>query len=584
MENWTQLRWTSSFDSVKISLFFSKVDFASYVCVVNQIVHAEVPAVGVLPARITMEYPSQHLALDKDWQDDVNLCDRLIFENLRRGRGNSIALLYQGNAITYQALSELVLKGTAFLRQNNVGPEDRILLLVRDTPAFVTIFFSALHLGAIVVPVNPYLEAEDVRKIAVRVGPKLIFIDNAMADKFAGLSTINSTLLQVGDCVGKKAQFEELLNAIPVVNTEPYHKQDATAYCLFSSGTTGEPKGIPHRHCDILECILAYSLPTLSMTETDRVLAVPKLTFGYGLGGNLLSAFYVGGTAILLPEPSSRESILRAAQQYKPTLFLGQPRLIADLVHAPLEEEAFEHLRLAVTAGEVLAPTLYDKWRSKLNIELLDGFGSTEIGHVFISNHVGDVRPGCAGRVLRGFAVKIIDDMGNSVETDKVGHLWVSGPSLARGYWNDPERTQLHFQDGWVRTGDLFRCDAEGYLHSCGRADDMIKAGCGQWVAPLEIEALLFDDPAVADCAVVGYSDDDGVVRPKAFVQLRPGERPGAMIEERLKRAVKERWPESVHKHLGTVTFVTSLPRSSTGKLQRFRLRPATLTEFAYEC
>jgi acyl-coenzyme A synthetase/AMP-(fatty) acid ligase len=239
---------------------------------------------------------------------------------------------------------------------------------------------------------------------------------------------------------------------------------------------------------------------------------------------------------------------------------------------------------LAVSAGEVLVPALYEKWRAKFTVELLDGFGSTEIGHVFISNRVGDVRKGSAGRMVDGHQAKILDESGGAVTDNAVGHLWVTGPSLAKGYWNDPARTRRHFDNGWVRTGDLFRRDEEGYYYSYGRADDMIKAGCGQWIAPTEVESVLLGDGAVAEVAVVGCSDANGIVRPKAYVVLRSGQRPRFEIEQRLKAAVAERWPEMTYKHLTAVEFTSGLPRNQNGKLERFKLSPATLTEFSYEC
>jgi benzoate-CoA ligase family protein len=517
----------------------------------------------------------------------LNLCDYMVYRHVREGRGDSPALLYKDSQLTYSQTSDLVSRSAAVLWAQGVRPGDRVLLLLPDTPAFVALFFGILQVGGIVVPLNPGLDGEEVRHISVHVEAKLAFVDETLRGKFSGLEAAGMSVITVGDCIGRHAAFEQQAEQLAAsrngARLQVERAPEAVAYILFSSGTTGAPKGIPHLHTDIIHCIKAYSLPVLNMSASDRVLAVPKLTFGYGLGGNLLSAFYVGGVSILVPEPSSRESIGEAAARYSPTLFLGQPRLISNLLdgHFP---EAFHGLRVAVSAGEVLAPALYQRWRAKLDVELLDGFGSTEIGHVFISNRIGDVRYGCAGRVLDGFEVKILDDTGAEVGPNTVGHLWIRGSSLASGYWNDPERTRQHFRDGWARTGDLFQYDEDGYYYATGRSDDMIKAGCGQWIAPTEVEGLLMEDEAVSDCAVVGFADNDGVVRPKAFIVLRSGLRPSLDIEERLKRMVAERWPDLSHKQLGAVEFASSLPRSSTGKLQRFRLRPATLTEFSYEC
>jgi acyl-coenzyme A synthetase/AMP-(fatty) acid ligase len=272
-----------------------------------------------------------------------------------------------------------------------------------------------------------------------------------------------------------------------------------------------------------------------------------------------------------------------AAKSYSPTVFLAQPRLLADLLRAD-SLEAFASLRLAVTAGEVLGSALYAHWRDRGGCELLDGFGSTEVGHVFITNRIEDVRPACAGRTIEGFSVRLSDELGRQVPCGVVGEIWVRGPSLAPGYCDEPERTRTCFVDGWFRTGDLGYRDEGGYIYICGRADDMIKTGCGQWVSPVEIEAVIADHPVVADCAVVGYSSPLGVVGLKAYAVLAPGARPDPELEERLKAAVAGRFGELAYKRIDAVEFVSALPRSATGKLQRYRLKPATLTEFSYEC
>jgi benzoate-CoA ligase family protein len=522
------------------------------------------------------------MAGEAPWSADVNLADYLVHRHVRSGEGERTALLYEEARFSYAELANHITRVAGVLTRRGVQHGDRILLLLPDSPAYPVAFFAGLQIGAVVVPLNPALAADDVGEIAARVDARFAFVDAALMDKFAPLRSSVRDVVSTGDFHGRPSELESAAADVPA-ETAVHRENDALAYILFSSGTTGLPKGIPHRHADILYCIEAYSLPVLGMSRDDRVLAVPKLTFGYGLGGNLLSALYVGASAVLLRDPASGQSIAEAAARYRPSLFLAQPRIISQLV-ARAARVGFEGLRLAVSAGEVLAPALYDKWRKAFDVELLDGFGSTEIGHVFISNAVGAVRPGCAGQTLAGFEVKIVDDGGAPVAVNQVGHLWVRGPTLATGYWKDQVRTQQHFRDGWVRTGDLFYSDDAGYLYVAGRADEMIKAGCGQWIAPTELESVLHEDEAVAESAVVGYSDSDGVVRPKAFVVLRAGLRPTPAIEQRLSASIAARWPEMPHKHLAAVEFISALPRTTTGKIQRFKLLPASLTEFSYDC
>lgn len=517
------------------------------------------------------------------WPEDVNLAHHLVIRHVENGQGRRTAIMYEDREITYEELSSLIPRAANLLDATGIGKEDSVVLLIPDTPAFVTAFFAILHVGAVAVPLNPLLSCNDVTDLVLAVGPKAVFVDADFEDKFRDLQKIISNLFVTGDCCDRQDQFESLLANTIETTSPPTRARDAIAYCLFSSGTTGRPKGIPHRHTDILHCIEAYSVPILGMCQEDRVLAVPKLTFGYGLGGNLLSSLYVGAASILIPETISRVALLRNASRYSPTLFLGQPRMIADLIRNGSTHE-LSTLRLAVSAGEVLAPALYDLWRSTRDVELLDSFGSTEVGHVFISNHIGDVQASCAGRVVHGFEVKILDDAGQPVPLGAIGHLWVRGPSLALEYWNDRERTEQSFVNGWAKTGDLFRQDERGYLYACGRADDMIKAGCGQWVSPIELENTLQEHPHVLEVAVVGYSDELGIVRPKAIVVLRAGIRPSTALERELRSCVSATYQDFPYKHLGAVEFASSLPRSSTGKLQRFLLKPATLTEFSYNC
>lgn len=387
-----------------------------------------------------------------------------------------------------------------------------------------------------------------------------------------------------GDCHGVRSELEEAITAA-AAEPEPCSSSAGTlAYCLFSSGTTGRPKGIVHRHTDILHCADAYAVAVLGMGEDEVVLAVPKLTFGYGLGGNLLFALLLGAAATLVPEPSTAASIAAAARTYEPSLMLAQPRMISEILGDEAHPAAFTSLRLAVSAGEALSPALYDRWKAATGLELLDGFGSTEVGHIFISNYPDDARPGCAGRVLPGYEVKILDESGDPLPVGATGALWVKGASVAPFYWNDPDRTATAFRDGWVASGDLFHADSDGYLYYRGRSDEMIKAGCGAWVSPTALEAVLVGHPTVLECAVAGASDADGVVRPRAYAVLHADREPGLALAGELKALVAERWPELSYMHLQDVVFLPALPRTSTGKVQRFKLGAGTLTEFSYEC
>lgn len=512
----------------------------------------------------------------------LNLAERLIYEKLEAGAGENTALEVDDLQISYADLARDVQALAGVLAREGVQAGDRVPLFLSDTELFVVAFFAILHLGAIAVPLNPAYSGEDVEPLLKRLEPRLIIMREDLEQKLAPYCPYarylaSGTLLEPGQLEAKLIDSRD--NRVPPI----VRGADQVAYILHSSGTTGIPKAIPHRHEDILFCIKSYSLGVLQMIPEDKVLAVPKLTFGYGLGGNLLSALYVGGSSILVPDISTPESILMAAERHQPTLFLAQPRILVGLLQAG-GSEALLRLRLAVSAGEVLSPTLRENWIATTGVDLLDGFGSTEVGHVFISNRPGKSVPGSAGQVVDGFEVKIVDDNDHPVPTDVPGHLLVRGPSLARGYYNDPARTAEVFVDDWVRTGDVFRVDPDGNYFALGRADEMIKVGCGQWVSPLELEAWIQSDTDVAECAIAPYSSEDGILEIKACVVLIPGCRPTAAITDRLLALVCEKSQEMLHKHLGAVEYLSSLPRSVNGKLQRHKLGAPTLTEFAYGC
>lgn len=525
-------------------------------------------------------------AVGIDWPPDANLADFLVYRHLREGTGEAAALRYRAATLSYRDVACLCAGAAEVLRSRNVAPGDRVLMLLPDSPAFVAAFLGSVAIGAIAVPVNPALREDEVIFIAAHVGAKLVVVHESFAEKFGALAHVPGleTVLRAGDCQGERSEFDLAVAASRARPERARAETGTLAYCLFSSGTTGPPKGIVHRHTDILHCADAYAERVLGMNAGDTVLAVPKLTFGYGLGGNLLFSLRYGGTAILVPEPSTAEGLAATARRERPTVLLAQPRMLAALLREPAAEDSFSSVRVAASAGEVLSPALFERWQAVHGTELLDGFGSTEMGHVFISNRPGDVRPGCAGRVLPGYEVAIVDGDGRNPGSGAIGELLARGASAAPYYWNDPERTATAFRGGWVASGDLFRQDAQGYLYFCGRADEMIKAGCGEWVSPAALETVLSRHDAVLESAVVGASDGDGVVKPRAWVVLHADETRGSQLADELMRLVADEWPDLPYMHLDSVSFTPALPRTLTGKVQRFRLDSKTLTEFSYDC
>jgi acyl-coenzyme A synthetase/AMP-(fatty) acid ligase len=522
------------------------------------------------------------LTSDQILPRDINLAEHLVYEKPARGVGARLALEIDDRRISYAELTRDTQALASVLERHGVESGDRVAIVLGDCETFALAFFAILHLGAVAVPLNPSYAREDFDLLFARLEPKLAIVQEESHHKIAG--TTRFPLLQASGNLQQPGEVEtDLIAARGTPAPAIVRDSDRVAYILHSSGTTGPPKSIPHRHEDIIHCIKAYAIAILGMTADDRVLAVPKLTFGYGLGGNLLSSLYVGGCSILVRQLSSPDVMRDAARRFRPTLFLAQPRTLVGVLQLG-DPDVFSELRLAVSAGEVLAPSLRQKWLDATSVELLDGFGSTEVGHVFISNVPGKVVPGSAGRVVPGFEVSIVDEAGELVPPETPGQLLVRGPSLAACYYRDPERTADVFVDGWVRTGDVFRADRDGNHFALGRADDMIKVGCGEWVSPIELEMWLSTDPAVADCAVSAWQDADGILRVKAHVVLTNGLRPVSTITDRLTALVRRRAQEMTHKQLAAVDYVSALPRSANGKLQRSRLGAVSMTEYSYSC
>lgn len=512
-----------------------------------------------------------------EWNSDTNLTNFMVYRHIHENRGENIALVYKDLSLSYSEVYIRVAIVASKLEGLGVQEGDYVILSLHDSVDFVVAFFAILSLGGVAVPVNSRAPVNYIRSIISRINAK-IFISNEEASVLSKCSLIShqSESGEGFDWIYQDPEFNDYSNFRVKKTNKP-------AYCLFSSGTTGTPKGILHRHSDILHCIEAYSLAVLKMRSDDRVLAVPKLSFGYGLGGNLLSTFFVGGTSILLDQPSNGRLMIEASEKYKPTLFLGQPRAISQILESK-EVSGFKNLRLAVSAGETLGEALYHTWKENVGCELLDGFGTTEVGHVFISNSINRIAQNSPGYVVEPFRIDIRDELGNSLPQGTVGNLWVSGPSISPGFLDQKVKWDEVFQNGWIKTGDLVSINENGSVNIVGRADEMIKAGCGQWVSPYELESILCSDNQVLEAAIVGDRDEFGVISPKAYVVLRDDVRPSLEIECKLKSLVALRFPMEEHKHLGSLEFILEIPKTPTGKIQRYQLETATLTEFSYDC
>jgi benzoate-CoA ligase family protein len=348
--------------------------------------------------------------------------------------------------------------------------------------------------------------------------------------------------------------------------------KDDSAFWLYSSGSTGFPKGCVHLQHDMSYCTEYYAKPVLGIKEDDITFSAAKLFFAYGLGNGLYFPFGVGASTVLYPGRPLAEDIFKVVQQNRPTIFFGVPTLYASMLALPDAEKRFDFssVRICVSAGESLPADILRRWQEKFHVDILDGIGSTEILHIFISNRAGEIRPGSTGKLVPGYEALITDESGHAVQQGEIGNLLIRGDSTAAYYWNKHEKTKDTMNGHWIHTGDKYYQDVDGYYWYGGRSDDMLKVS-GQWVSPVEVEAALISHPAVLECAVVGDMDADKLIKPRAYVVLNAGYEASPALADELKAFVKQRL--AAFKYPRWIDFVAELPKTATGKIQRFKLR-----------
>jgi benzoate-CoA ligase family protein len=496
----------------------------------------------------------------------LNIADLFLDARVREGRGSRPALHTDSGALSYAAVQALSNRFGNVLADEGVEPERRVMIALPDGPEFVASLFGTLKLGAVVVMVNPGLPAPEIENLLEYTRARAVVAHRDTAAVFENAvrgSRHKVSLLTVGD----PALDARLQAASPDLETCPTHRDDPAIW-LFSGGTTGRPKAVVQTHRSFANTTECYGKGVLGISEGDITLSVPKLYFGYATGTNLFFPFASGGASALFPEPVTAEALFERIRRFRPTVLVNVPTMIQKMVtHPDASKQDLSCLRLATSAGEALPAELYARWKDTFGVELLDGLGTAEMWHVFISNRPGAVRPGTLGTVVPGFEVKVRDDEGRDLPPGETGWLWVRGGSRAIGYWRHMEKTQQAFRGEWYVSGDLVTMDADGYVTYGGRGDELLKVS-GKWLAPQDVEGCLLSHPAVAEAAVVGVADASGLVKPRAYVVLR-GEPDG--LEEELKSFVRERLEP--YKHPREIRFVPSLPRTHLGKVDRGALR-----------
>ncbi|HYR51055.1 MAG TPA: benzoate-CoA ligase family protein [Candidatus Dormibacteraeota bacterium] len=496
----------------------------------------------------------------------LNIAEYFLDARVREGLGARPALLTDSGSLTYAEVQELANRFGQLLQDSGVEPEHRVLIALPDVPEFVGALFGTLKLGAVAVMANPGLPQAEIEYLLSYTRARAVVAHRDSAAPFRAAAQ-GSRFVKAVLTVGEEDTERRLRAASPALDAFPSHKDDPAIW-LFSGGTTGRPKAVVQTHRSFANTTECYASHVIGYTDKDTTLSVPKLYFGYATGSNLFFPFAAGARSVLFPEPATADALFEKIRRFRPTVLINVPTMINKMVsHPRAREQDLSSIRVCTSAGEALPEELHRKWMDTFGVELLDGLGTAEMWHIFVSNRIGSARPGTLGTVVPGFEVKVCDEEGRELPHGETGWLWVRGDSRAIGYWQHMEKTMQAFRGDWYVSGDMITKDAEGTITYCGRGDEMLKVS-GKWLAPQEVEGCLLQHPAVAEACVVGIKDRSGLVKPRAYVVCR---KQSEGLEEELKAFVRDRLEP--YKHPREVVFVDALPRTHLGKVDRGALR-----------
>jgi len=506
--------------------------------------------------------------------DRFNMASWFLDRNVVEGRGDRLAVRCGAGRWTYREVQALSNRAANALVELGVRPENRVLLVLPDGIEFVAAWFGTLKTGAVFAMANVLSTAEDYAYyLDYTRAPVVVVHEDVLPRLEAAVAAARCKprLLVVGRAGGRHVEWEAALGAASDRFENADTARDEPAGWLFTSGTTGHPKAAVHCHRDFPWNTSLYAHHVLRMSADDVTVSVPKLFFGYATGTNLMFPFSVGGSTVLFPERSTPEKLFETIAEYRPTFLTSVPTLInAMATHPEAAKQDLSCLRLVVSAGEALPPELYRKWLDTFGVDILDGIGSAEMFHIYVSNRIGEVVPGSLGKVVPGYETKAVGPEGEDVAPGEIGTLWVRGESIALGYFQDKDKSIATYRGDWCVTGDLFRIDERGLHWYEGRADDLLKVS-GIFVSPLEIEDCLLQHPGVAEVCVVGHTDAGGLVKPLAIVVPRAGTSASEALARELRELAKARL--SPYKYPRWVRFVAGLPRNERGKVERKKIR-----------
>jgi benzoate-CoA ligase family protein len=505
--------------------------------------------------------------------EEFNLATALLDRHLTEGRGSQKALLGPAGNLTYDELYRLTNQVGNALRALGLQDEERVLLLLRDSPEFVACFLGAMKLGAVPVPLNTFAHLSDYEFYLRHSRARLLVAEAEFLpplQPFLWRYGLRAVISVHGEAQSPAHSFQEIVPAqSPELEAAPTHR-DQPSHWVYTSGSTGEPKAAVHLHRNTIFCIEPYVRHVLQMTPQDVNFSMARLFFSYGLANSLFMPLWVGASVALLPDRPEPQAVLETIHRYQATLFFSVPTAYGRMLRENLEWGKLASLRLCVSAGEALPAPIYERWLRQTGLQIMDGVGSTEVGYIFLSNRPEDAAPGSSGKILPGYQARLVDSAGKDAGDGEVGELWISSPAVAALYWCNQAASKRTFLGEWLRTGDQYVRDQQGAFTYLGRTDDLIKSG-GIWVSPIQVESVLLEHPAVAEASVVAERDAAGLEKAIAYVVLKAGFEAGALLEQQLRQFTRERL--AVYKCPKAFHFVSELPKTATGKIQRFKLR-----------